>query len=247
VGFGGGLVPMFSSRRNNLDGVLKRTFDVAVSSAVLSVLAVPLVALAAAIKVDSRGPVFYRGVRVGRGGKPFRLFKFRSMVPDGGKGPSTTTENDPRITRVGHVLRRYKLDELPQFINVLVGDMSIVGPRPQVQWVVDGFSTEERGVLEVRPGITDWASIRFHNEGEIVAASGIADPDEAYFKLIHPEKMRLQLEYVHKRSLFVDLKIILQTAMTLVRTRTSAPETPLAASQAANGAHSSHSAEEARA
>jgi lipopolysaccharide/colanic/teichoic acid biosynthesis glycosyltransferase len=238
---------MFSSRRNNLDKALKRAFDVAVSSAVLSVLAVPLLAVAAAIKVDSPGPVFYRGVRVGLKGKPFRLFKFRSMVPDAGKGPSTTSENDPRITRVGNVLRRYKFDELPQFINVLVGDMSVVGPRPQVQWVVDGFSSEERAVLEVRPGVTDWASIRFHNEGEIVAASGIADPDEAYFKLIHPEKMRLQLEYVRQRSFVADLKIVLQTALTLVRTRTSTSETPTRSTSAVNGAHASSQAEEARA
>jgi lipopolysaccharide/colanic/teichoic acid biosynthesis glycosyltransferase len=143
------------------------------------------------------------------------------MVVGDGKGPSTTTENDPRITRVGRFVRRYKLDELPQLLNVLVGDMSLVGPRPQVQWAVERFSEEERQVLNVRPGITDWASIRFHNEGEIIAASGEPDPDEAYLRLIHPEKTRLQLEYVRRRSLLVDLRILAQTLATLVRTRAS--------------------------
>jgi lipopolysaccharide/colanic/teichoic acid biosynthesis glycosyltransferase len=202
-----------------VERALRRALDVAASTATLVVLAVPLVTVGAVIKLDSPGPVFYRGIRIGLNGRPFKLFKFRSMVVDGGKGPSTTGEDDPRITRVGRLLRRYKIDELPQFINVLAGDMSLVGPRPQVGWVVDGFSDAERAVLSVRPGITDWASIRFHNEGEIVAASGIADPDEAYFRLIHPEKMRLQLEYVRTRNLGADLKILIHTAATLLRTR----------------------------
>ncbi len=222
------------------DGGLKRGFDLIASGAALAVLAAPLAAVGLAVKLDSPGPVFYRGERVGRLGRPFRLFKFRSMVVNDGRGPSTTTENDPRITRMGHFLRRYKLDELPQIINVFVGDMSLVGPRPQVRWAVDQLSGDERRLLNVRPGITDWASIRFHNEGEIIATSGLPDADEAYMKLIHPEKTRLQLRYVDERNFFVDIRIIMDTLSTLVRTRATpsgaagaAPEPPRAHSNGA--------------
>ena len=219
-----------------LDPPLKRGFDFAVSVAALAGLALPLAALSVAIKLDSPGPVFYRGERIGRFGRPFRLFKFRSMAVGDGKGPTTTTEHDPRITRVGHTLRRYKLDELPQLLNVLAGDMSLVGPRPQVRWAVDRFTSEERQVLNVRPGITDWASIRFHNEGEIIAASGDPDPDQAYLRLIHPEKTRLQLEYVRQRSFLVDLRILADTLATLVRTRAPvAAESPPTGTTAVNG------------
>jgi lipopolysaccharide/colanic/teichoic acid biosynthesis glycosyltransferase len=144
------------------------------------------------------------------------------VVGDG--GPTTTGEADPRVTRVGRVLRRYKLDELPQLINVFLGHMSLVGPRPQVQWCVDTFTEEERQILSVRPGITDWASIRFHNEGEIIAASGIGDPDAAYLQLIHPEKTRLQLRYIRERSLMTDLRIVAKTLATLVVTRSQSGE-----------------------
>ncbi|MFO0569252.1 MAG: sugar transferase [Polyangiaceae bacterium] len=201
-----------------LDDVAKRAVDVAVAGTTLALLALPLGVIGLVIKLDSKGPVFYRGVRVGRGGRPFRLFKFRSMVAAPG-GPSSTSENDPRITRVGRVLRKYKLDELPQFINVLSGDMSLVGPRPEVQQFVDMYTDEEHQILTVRPGITDWSSIKFHNEGELIAASGIADADEAYAKLIRPEKLRLQLRYVRERSIFVDFRILLTTVATLTKTR----------------------------
>jgi lipopolysaccharide/colanic/teichoic acid biosynthesis glycosyltransferase len=210
--------------RTTLEDALKRACDVALSAAALSALGIPLMAIGVAIKLDSPGPAIYRGQRVGLRGRLFKLLKFRSMVVNADKGASTTSGDDPRVTRVGRFLRTYKLDELPQLINVLLGDMSIVGPRPQVKWVVDGFSQEELHVLEVRPGITDWASIEFHNEGEIVSKSGIADPDEAYFKLIHPEKMRLQLEYVRRRSFVTDVRIIFETIATLVRTRTGTGE-----------------------
>lgn len=214
-----------SSKHEKLHGAFSRALDLAVSGAALVALSGPFLAIGAAIKLDSPGPVFYRGVRVGRFGVPFRLFKFRSMAVNA-TGPTTTNEADPRITRVGRILRRYKLDELPQFINVFLGDMSLVGPRPQVQWCVDTFTEEERQILSVRPGITDWASIRFHNEGEIIAASGIADADAAYLELIHPEKTRLQLRYVRERGLGVDLRILAETLSTLVRTRvgSSGPE-----------------------
>lgn len=142
------------------------------------------------------------------------------------KGPDSTSANDARITRVGRILRRLKVDELPQLINVVRGEMSLVGPRPEVQWCVDLYTEEEKQILAVRPGITDWASIRFHDEGEIIAHSGRADPDRAYLEPIRPEKLRLQLEYVRDRSLVVDLRILRATLATLVRTRVRRPDAP---------------------
>lgn len=200
--------------------MLKRAFDLALAVPGLVLLSPVFLILAAAIKIESPGPVFYRGVRVGRFGRPFRIYKFRSMVVDAERlGGSSTGENDPRITRVGRFIRRTKLDEFCQLINVVLGDMSIVGPRPQVPWAVETYTPEQRCVLELRPGITDWASIKFHNEGEIIAASGIADPDEAYMRLIHPEKMRLQLEYYRRRGLWTDIRIVAATLRKLFTTR----------------------------
>lgn len=137
------------------------------------------------------------------------------------RGGTSTHESDARITGIGAFLRRFKLDELPQLFNVLLGDMSFVGPRPEVKKFVDMYTPEERIILSVRPGITDWSSIKFHNEGEIIAASGIADADEAYAKLIRPEKLRLQMKYVRERTLWIDVKIIIDTVLTLFRTRTA--------------------------
>lgn len=185
-------------------------FDLTCSIIGLTVLSPMLIVLATAMKRYDGGPVFYRGERMGLNGKPFRIFKFRTMVVDAEKtGPSSTSEDDPRITRIGRLLRKYKIDELPQLINVLKGEMSIVGPRPQVRWAVDLYSTEDRRCLAVRPGITDYASIRFEKEGEIL--KGSEDPDRDYMERIHPEKMRLSLEYVRTRSFWVDLKIVLST------------------------------------
>jgi lipopolysaccharide/colanic/teichoic acid biosynthesis glycosyltransferase len=196
----------------------KRSLDLAGAATSLALLAVPFAVLSVAIKLDSPGPVFYRGERVGRHGETFRIFKFRSMRVASG-GPDTTSDADARITRVGRFIRRYKLDELSQLINVVIGDMSLVGPRPEVKWCVDLYTDEEKAILEVRPGITDFASIRFHNEGEIIERSGYADPDQAYLALIRPEKLRLQLKYVRERSIRTDLAIIVETLSTLVRTR----------------------------
>ena len=131
------------------------------------------------------------------------------------RGASSTNLTDMRVTRVGHFIRKCKLDELSQLINVLLGDMSMVGPRPEVQKFVDMYTDEEKIILTVRPGITDWSSIRFHNEGEIIESSGIADADEAYAQLIRPEKLRLQLKYVRERNLWIDMKIILYTGLTI--------------------------------
>jgi lipopolysaccharide/colanic/teichoic acid biosynthesis glycosyltransferase len=195
---------------------LKRVFDVVCAAAGLVFLSPPLVWIAWRIKREDGGPVFYRGVRVGLHGKPFRIYKFRTMAVDAEKmGASSTSDDDPRITRIGRFLRKYKLDELPQLINVLKGDMSFVGPRPQVKWAVDLYTDEEKALLNVRPGITDYASLRFPNEGEIL--KGSKDPDKDYMEKIHPEKMRLSLEYVRNRSFWLDLKLILQTVAAIFR------------------------------
>lgn len=198
----------------------KRFFDLALASISLVILAPVLLLLALLIKFGSEGPVFYRGVRVGRDGIPFRIYKFRTMVADAEKlGASSTHEQDSRITDIGAFMRRFKLDELPQLINIMAGEMSFVGPRPEVQKFVDMYTEEEKAILKVRPGITDWSSIKFHNEGEIIAASGIADADEAYAKVIRPEKLRLQLKYVREQSVLTDIQIIFMTISTLFRTR----------------------------
>lgn len=188
----------------------KRAFDLFLSISGLGIM-LPLFGLIAVlIKADSPGPVFYRGIRVGRSGKRFRIYKFRTMVVNAERigGPSTS-DDDPRITRVGPFLRKYKLDELPQLINVLKGEMSLVGPRPEVQMYVDLYSEEEKAILSVLPGVTDWASLWNSDEGAIL--TGHPDAEKAYLELIRPEKIRLQLEYVRKQSLWMDIGIIFQT------------------------------------
>jgi lipopolysaccharide/colanic/teichoic acid biosynthesis glycosyltransferase len=178
------------------------------------VLALPLLAIALWIKLDSKGPVFYRGKRVGRGGKQFHILKFRSMVVDAERiGASSTSDDDPRITRPGKFIRRCKLDELPQLINVFLGEMSMVGPRPQVQWAVDLYTDVERSLLGVRPGITDYSSLVYRNEGEILRGS--TDPDKDYLEKIAPGKIQLGLLYVRTHNLWIDVKIILATALAI--------------------------------
>ena len=193
----------------------KRTLDVASSLAGLVLLFPLLVAVALAIKLHDGGPVFYRGVRVGRYGRPFRIFKFRTLVLDAEKlgGPSTAGD-DPRLTRLGKTLRRYKLDELPQLLNVLTGEMSLVGPRPEVQQYVDLYNEKEKVILTVMPGITDWASL--WNSDEAAVLAGSPDPEKTYLENIRPEKIRLQLEYVRTRSLWADLGILAQTLAAVV-------------------------------
>lgn len=192
------------------DRLMKRFFDIICSAVGLVLLSPLLLWVAWRIRREDGGPVFYRGQRVGRHGKPFRIFKFRTMVVNADKiGGTSTREDDPRITRIGKVLRHYKLDELPQLINVFKGDMSLVGPRPQVSWAVKLYTPEQQRVLSVRPGITDFASIIFKNEGEIL--KGSSDPDAEYMAKIHPEKMHLAVDYVNHQSFFLDLKIIFKT------------------------------------
>lgn len=198
-------------------GVMKRLFDIVFSIAGMVILSPLLGWIVWCIHREDGGPVFYRGERVGLHGKPFRIFKFRTMVPDADRiGPSSTTEDDVRITKIGRFLRKYKLDEFPQLINVLLGDMSFVGPRPQVQWAVDLYTKEERRILDVRPGITDYASIIFCNEGEIL--NGSTDPDREYLEKIHPRKTQLALQYVADCSLLTDLGIISKTAKAILKT-----------------------------
>jgi lipopolysaccharide/colanic/teichoic acid biosynthesis glycosyltransferase len=195
---------------------MKRFFDLAVSAVGLLAIGPVLLWFALRIKREDGGPVFYRGERVGLHGETFRIFKFRTMVVDAEKlGASSTSDDDPRITRIGKLLRKYKLDELPQLINVLKGDMSFVGPRPQVKWAVDLYTEEERKLLSIRPGITDYASLKFPNEGEIL--KGSKDPDKDYMEKIHPEKMRLSLEYVRNRSFWLDIKLIFQTVWAIFK------------------------------
>jgi len=192
----------------------KRLIDTTLSSVVLILAGIEMLVVAAIIRRDG-GPALYRGARVGKDGRPFKMLKFRTMVVDADKiGGASTADGDPRITRIGATLRRFKLDELPQFLNVLGGSMSIVGPRPQVQSDVALYTEAERGLLSVKPGITDYASIKYRNEGEILAGS--SDADQTYNRLIRPGKSALGLHYVRTRSLWVDLKIIGLTALAIV-------------------------------
>lgn len=189
---------------------LKRIFDIFISVPILIGLLPLFWIVALMIKVDSPGEVFFRGVRVGREGKPFRIFKLRTMVIDAeNRGGPSTAAHDPRITRVGKWIRRFNLDELPQFINVLKGEMSIVGPRPEVPQYVEKFTDEERAILSVRPGITDWATLWVRDEGKIL--EGSKDPEKAYMEKIWPEKHRLAIEYVKHQSLLVDFQIMAKT------------------------------------
>ena len=188
----------------------KRLFDIVSSGIGLLCLAPVFVVMAIWIKLDSRGPVFYRQTRVGRYGRDFRIFKFRSMRVGSDKGRQITVgERDPRITRFGYFIRRYKIDELPQLINVFLGDMSIVGPRPEVRKYVDLYSEEQRKVFQVRPGITDLASIKYRNENELLSQAD--DPDTYYIDVIMPDKLAINLEYIRHQSFMGDIKIIFNT------------------------------------
>jgi len=174
--------------------------------------------LAIWIKLDSRGPVFYRQVRVGWHNKDFRIFKFRSMRVGSDKGSLVTIGGrDPRVTRSGYWIRKFKLDELPQLINVFIGDMSLVGPRPEVRHYVDYWTPEQMHVLDVRPGITAPASIKFRNENELMEKA--EDPEKYYIEVIMQEKIKLYLEYVEKHSFLYDLGLIFQTFWVIVSER----------------------------
>ena len=193
---------------------MKRVVDIVLSAAGLVILAPVFLVLAAIVKLTSRGPVIYRSSRVGRDGKPFTIIKFRTMIPNAEYlGGAITTADDPRLTPTGRFLRRYKLDELPQLVNVLSGDMSLVGPRPEVQKFVDLYTEEEKAILTLAPGITDWASLWNSDEDSLL--EGWSDPERVYLEMIRPEKLRLQMEYVRRRSFWVDMSILGETVWTL--------------------------------
>ena len=193
-----------------------RFFDFILGLVGLVVLAPIFIMLAIWIKIDSKGPVFYKQVRVGQNGINFGLFKFRSMVVDADKkGLITVGGKDPRITRSGYFIRKYKLDELPQLINVLVGDMSLVGPRPEVRKYVNLYTDEQQKVLSVKPGITDYASIEYMDENEILGKS--SDPEKTYIEDIMPEKIKYNMKYINNKNLFEYFKIIFLTVLKIVR------------------------------
>jgi lipopolysaccharide/colanic/teichoic acid biosynthesis glycosyltransferase len=196
----------------------KRATDVVVATAALVVSAPLAAAIAVRIRWEDGGPVIFPGRRVGRGGRTFPMFKFRTMVPGAeGSGVYQTANDDPRMTSTGRFLRRWKLDELPQLVNVLRGEMSLVGPRPPVERDAAGYTEEQRQLFEIRPGITDWASIRYRDLGAILA--GWPDPHVAYEALVRPRKMKLALAYRRCRCYGVDLRILGLTALALLRYR----------------------------
>ena len=194
---------------------MKRIFDILLSGIGLLIISPLLLIVAIWIKLDSPGPIFYRQVRVGRYNKDFRIFKFRSMRIGSDKGSLVTIGGrDPRITRSGYFIRKFKIDELPQLINVFVGDMSLVGPRPEVRHYVNYWTEEQMHVLDVRPGITDPASIKFRNENELLAQA--EDPEKYYIEVIMQDKIKLYLEYVANHNLWYDIKLIFQTFWVIV-------------------------------
>lgn len=193
-----------------------RFFDFILSLVGLVVLAPIFIVLAIWIKIDSKGPVFYKQVRVGQNGIDFGLFKFRSMVVDADKkGLITVGGRDPRITRSGYFIRKYKLDELPQLINVLLGDMSLVGPRPEVRKYVELYTDEQQRVLSVKPGITDYASIEYMDENEILGKSN--DPEKTYIEEIMPEKIKYNMKYIQNKNVSEYFKVIFLTLLKIVR------------------------------
>jgi len=197
---------------------MKRLFDIVTSGLGLIVLSPLFLMLAIWIKLDSKGPVFYRQVRVGYKNNDFRIFKFRSMRVGSDKGSLVTIGGrDPRVTKSGYWIRKFKLDELPQLINVFVGDMSLVGPRPEVRHYVDYWTPEQMHVFDVRPGITDPASIKFRNENELMETAD--DPEKYYIEVIMQEKIKLYLEYVNKHSFWYDLGLIFKTFWVIVSER----------------------------
>ena len=197
---------------------MKRLFDIIASGLGLVILSPLFLILAIWIKLDSKGPVFYRQVRVGWHNKDFRIFKFRSMRVGADKGSLVTIGGrDPRVTRSGYWIRKFKLDELPQLINVFIGDMSLVGPRPEVRHYVDYWTPEQMYVLDVRPGITDPASIKFRNENELMEQA--EDPEKYYIEVIMQEKIKLYMEYVEKHSFLYDIGLIFKTFWVIITER----------------------------
>lgn len=195
---------------------MKRIFDIIASGLGLIVLSPLFAIISIWIKLDSEGPIFYRQKRVGKNNIDFSIYKFRSMRINSDKGSLITIGGrDPRITKSGYFIRKTKIDELPQLINVFIGDMSIVGPRPEVRHYVDYWTIEQMHVLDVRPGITDPASIKYRNENELLATA--EDPESYYINVIMQDKIKLYLEYVNHHSFWYDLKIIFATIIHIIK------------------------------
>ena len=195
--------------------LLKRVFDILSAVIVLVLLAPLLVVIALIIIIDSKGGVFYKQARIGKDQIPFQLLKFRSMKVDADKDGQITIGADGRITKIGRFIRKYKIDELPQLINIIKGDMSVVGPRPEVNKYVQMYNEEQLKVLSVRPGLTDYASLEYINEQEVLGLA--ADPDKTYIEIVMPAKLALNKKYISERSLSTDLKIIFKTIFKLFK------------------------------
>ena len=204
-----------------MGGLTKRVFDILVALICLVVLSPALLVLAALVKLDSAGPVLYRASRIGRGGCPFHMLKFRTMVANADQlGPAVTYDRDPRITRLGGILRAARLDELPQLINVLRGEMSLVGPRPEAPEYVAHYTPEQWKVLQVRPGVTGLAQLTFRNEEEMLSSDS---PDRDYVDRILPHKLGIDMDYVDRQSLWLDLRILVTTVLVMVADRLGLP------------------------
>ena len=209
---------MCSHKKTFYEKYVKHIMDFIGALIAIIILSPILLIVAIWIKLDSKGPVFYRQVRVGRYNKDFRIFKFRSMRVGSDKGSLVTIGGrDPRVTRSGYFIRKFKIDELPQLINVFIGDMSLVGPRPEVRHYVNYWTPEQLRILEVRPGITDPASIRFRNENELLEQA--EDPEKYYIEVIMQDKIKLYLDYVANSSFWYDIKLIFKTFLVIVKDR----------------------------
>jgi lipopolysaccharide/colanic/teichoic acid biosynthesis glycosyltransferase len=193
----------------------KRIFDICSSIIVLIISAPLLIVVSIWIALDSPGGVFYKQTRIGKNEKPFQLLKFRSMRPNSDKSGQLTIGNDNRVTRVGRFIRRYKLDELPQLFNIIKGEMSVVGPRPEVPKYVDLYTKEQKKVLQALPGLTDYASLEYLNEQEVLGAAD--DPEYTYIHEVMPAKLSLNLKYIAEKNLWVDIKLIFRTIGKIIR------------------------------
>ena len=195
--------------------MLKRIFDIILSLFGLMILFPFMLIIAILIKLDSKGPVFFKQIRVTKNGREFKIFKYRTMRVGSDKYSQITVGKDDRITKIGLFLRKYKLDEIPQLINVFIGDMSLVGPRPEVPKYVALYTDEQKEILKVRAGITDYASIEFSNENDLLASE--EDPEKAYIKKVMPKKIELNKKYISEISMLTDIKIILLTIKKILK------------------------------
>ena len=195
--------------------MLKRIFDITLSLFGLIILLPFMLIIAILIKIDSKGPVFFKQIRVTKNGKEFKIFKYRTMKVGSDKYSQITVGKDGRITKLGSFLRKYKLDEIPQLINVLIGDMSLVGPRPEVPKYIALYTDEQKEILKVRAGITDYASIEFSDENDLLASE--EEPEKAYIEKIMPKKIELNKKYLSEISILTDIKIILLTIKKILK------------------------------